>query len=372
MEGIKQKIPYVDIGGQFAGTMKDEIMAAIEKVMSSGWFILGPEVKAFEESFAQICGTKYAVGVADGTDALILVMKGLGLEAGDEVIVPPNSYLASASSVALAGGTPVFVDVNQHYNLDPEKIEAAITPKTKGIMAVHLTGRPADMDAINAIAEKHGLWVLEDSAQAVGATYKGKPVGGLGRASGFSLHPLKNLNAAGDAGVITTNDQKLYEWLLKARTHGHRNRDECEFWSLNSRLDALQAAILNVKLKYLDGWNKRRREIAEVYQSRIANYVWVPTDNEDEKAVYHTFIIQTDQRDALKSYLEEQGVDTKIHYPVPIHLQDSAAYLGAKKGDFPITERQTETILSLPVFPELTNDQITYICDQIQAFFESN
>jgi len=372
MEGIKQKIPYVDIGGQFSGPMRQEIMAAIEEVMASGWFILGPQVEAFEKSFSELCGTQYAVGVANGTDALILVMKGLGVGAGDEVIVPPNSYLATASSVAIAGATPVFADVREDYNIDPQKIAEAITPNTKGIIAVHLTGRPADMDAINAIAEEHDLWVLEDAAQAVGATYKGKPVGGFGIAAGFSLHPLKNMNAAGDAGVITTDSKELYEFLLMARTHGHRNRDECAFWSLNSRLDALQAAILNVKFKYLPSWNERRREIAAIYQSRIAKYVWVPTDSEAEHAVYHTFIIQTDRRDALQAFLSEQGIDTKIHYPIPIHLQDAAAYLGHTQGDFPLTEEHTHTMLSLPVFAELTDEQVLYVCDQIQAFFEGN
>jgi dTDP-4-amino-4,6-dideoxygalactose transaminase len=369
MQQVQMHIPYVDLGGQIA-PFKSEIMAAVEEVLDHGWFILGKEVSAFEAAFAKLSGTKYAIGVGNGTDALILPMIGLGIGAGDEVIVPPNSYLASASAVALAGATPVFVDVREDYTLDPAKIEAAITPKTKAIVAVHLTGRPADMDAILAIANRHGLQVFEDAAQAVGATYNEKPVGGFGIAAGFSLHPLKNLSAAGDAGVITTNDEKLYEHLLMARTHGHRNRDECAFWSLNSRLDTLQAAILLVKLKYLDQWTERRRAIAAVYQERLKDVVWVPTDSSKEKAVYHTFIIQTDRRDALQSYLKEQGIDTKIHYPVPIHLQDSAAYLGYKKGDMPVTERQTETILSLPVFAELSDEQVAYVCDHILAFFK--
>lgn len=367
---VKQRVPYVDLGGQY-GPIKEEVMAAISRTLDSGWFILGEEVQAFEAAFAAMHDVPYAVGINSGTDALILVMQALGIGPGDEAIVPPNSYLASASAVALVGATPVFVDVAEDYNLDPAKIEAAITPRTKAIVAVHLTGRPANMAAIMAIADKHGLHVLEDAAQAVGARYQGQAVGSFGTAGGFSLHPLKNLNAAGDGGVITTHDESLYRRLLKARTHGHPNRDECEFWSMNSRLDALQAAILNVKIKYLPAWNERRRAIAAIYQTRLKDYVWVPTDQPHEHAVYHTFIIQTEQRDSLQPYLKAAGVDTKIHYPIPIHLQQSAAYLGYQKGDMPVTERQTETILSLPVFPELSDEQIHYVCDVIAEFFQS-
>ncbi|MEM7369279.1 MAG: DegT/DnrJ/EryC1/StrS family aminotransferase [Bacteroidota bacterium] len=366
----KQRIPYVDLGGQYA-PFKEEVMAAVEKVIDSGWFILGQEVKEFEQKFAALCGTKYAIGMNSGTDALILCMNGLGIGKGDEVIVPPNSYLASASSVALAGATPVFADVRDDYNLDPEKLEQAITPKTKAVIPVHLTGRPADMHAIQEVADRHGLYVLEDAAQAVGATYHGQTVGSFGIAAGFSLHPLKNLSAAGDAGITTTDNEELYEYLMKARTHGHRNREECAFWSLNSRLDTMQAAILLVKMKYLDQWNKRRRELAEIYQERLSPYVWVPKDQPHEHAVYHTFIIQTEHRDALQRHLNACDIDTKIHYPIPIHLQESAEYLGYKKGDFPITERQTETILSLPIFAELTDEQVQYVCECIQIFFDS-
>jgi dTDP-4-amino-4,6-dideoxygalactose transaminase len=368
MPTTQLKVPYVDLAGQYAA-MKPEIMAALEEVLDSGMFILGEQVAEFEERFADLCGVRYALGVANGTDALLLPMRALGIGEGHEVIVPPNSYLASASSVALAGARPVFVDVRDDFNLDPSLIEAAITPRTKAIMAVHLTGRPADLDAIQHIAYKHGLFVIEDAAQAVCASYKGKPVGGFGTAAGFSLHPLKNLNAAGDGGVITTNDPALYEVLRKARTHGHRNRDECDFWSFNSRLDTMQAAILLVKLKYLYGWTARRREIAAMYRARLSQLVATPEDKPFEKAVYHTFIIRTSRRDELKAWLSKHGIDTRIHYPVPIHLQASAAYLGHKPGDFPVTERHTQTMLSLPVFPELTDEQAEYLCDTVEAFF---
>ncbi|MDX1908950.1 MAG: DegT/DnrJ/EryC1/StrS family aminotransferase [Bacteroidia bacterium] len=368
MQTTQLKVPYVDLGGQNK-VIRDELLEAVGEVLDSGMFILGDQVAELEARLAEICGVKHVIAVGNGTDALLLPMRGLGIGAGDEVIVPPNSYLASASSVALAGATPVFVDVANDYNIDPDKIEAAITPRTKAIMAVHLTGRPAQMSRILDIAYRHGLHVIEDAAQAIGATYQGRPVGSFGTFGGFSLHPLKNLSAAGDAGFITTQDDTLATYLRKARTHGHVTRDTCAFWSLNSRLDTIQAAMLLVKLRYFNGWTSRRRDIAAMYKSRLSGYVWTPKDQPGEKGVYHTFIIQTDRRDALKQWLADKGVDTKIHYPIPIHLQEAAAYLGYKKGDFPVTERHTETMLSLPVFPELTDEQIEYVCTCIESFF---
>ena len=298
-------------------------------------------------------------------------MRALGIGAGDEVITAPNSYLASASSIALAGATPVFADVREDYNIDPEQIERAITKKTKAIIPVHLTGRPADMKAILAIAKKNKLHVIEDCAQAIGAKYTNQPVGSFGITGSFSLHPLKNLAACGDGGVITTNDDTLNSYLTKARTHGHSSRDEVDFWSFNTRIDNLQSAILNVKFTQLEKWNNRRRAIASMYREALKGLpIYLPTDTKDEHAVYHTFIIQSDRRDALMQFLAEQGVDTKIHYPVPIHLQKAAAYLGYKKGDFPVTEKQCETILSLPVFPQLTDDEVNYTCEKILAFYK--
>lgn len=363
------KIPYVDLGGQFE-PLKDELMAAIEEVMTSGWFILGPKVEEFEQKFAELSGTKYAIGLGNGTDALSLPMKALGIGPGDEVIVPPNSYLASASSVALIGATPVFADVDENYYINPDEVRKKITSKTKGIMAVHLTGRPARMDELKAIADEHGLILMEDAAQAVGAKYDGKPVGGFGHFAGFSLHPLKNLNAAGDAGVVTTNDEELYNHMLKARTHGHSSRNEVDFWSLNTRLDAIQAAILLVKMKHLDTWTHLRRRNAAIYQERLADKVWVPADAKKEFGVYHTFIIQTDRRDALQQHLTDQGVGTAIHYPIPIHLQKAAEYLGYKQGDMPVTERHCDTILSLPIFHDLTEAQVHRVCDVVLDFFD--
>lgn len=363
------QVPYIALGLQHRD-LKEELLSSLWNVIESGQFIMGDELSRFEKQFAAIHSSTYALGVANGTDTMVLTMRTLGIGPGDEVITPPNSYLASTSSIALAGATPVFADVRSDFNIDPEKIAAAITPRTKAIIAVHLTGRPADMDPIMALAQKHKLHVIEDCAQAVGAKYNGKPVGSFGIAGSFSLHPLKNLAACGDGGVITTSDAQLNEKLLMARNHGLRSRDECEFWSYNSRLDNLQAAILNVKLTQLDKWTARRRHIAATYAQKFEGLdLIVPRDNEKTYSVYHTFIIQTTRRDELKQFLAEQGVDTKIHYPIAIHLQKAAAPLGKKRGDFPVTERQCETILSLPVYPELTDEQVEYVAAQVRTFF---
>ena len=366
------KVPYIHLGQQHA-PIKQEILKKVEALLDNGNYILGEEVSNFEKRFSSIAQTKYALGVCNGTDTMILSMRALGIGQGDEVITAPNSYLASASSIALAGATPVFADVQEDYNIDPKEIEKVITKKTKAIIPVHLTGRPANMDAIMDIAKRHNLHVIEDCAQAVGASYKGKSVGSFGITGSFSLHPLKNLGACGDGGVITTNDDVLFEYLTKARTHGHKNRDEVDFWSFNTRLDNLQAAILNVKVNELQTWNDRRRTIATKYYEGLKHLsIYLPKDKADEHAVYHTYIIQTDKRDALMTYLQGKEIDTKIHYPVPIHLQKAAAYLGYKKGDFPVTEKQCETILSLPIFPQLTDEQVDFVIEEIKAFFKHN
>ncbi len=368
----KMQVPYINLGLQNIA-LKEQLITEFWKVMESGQFIMGEALTNFEKSFTTLAQTKYALGMANGTDALFLSLKALGIGNGDEVITAPNSFLASASAIALIGAKPVFADVREDFNLDPEMVEKAISTKTKAIIVVHLTGRPAAMDELLAIAKKHNIHIVEDCAQAVGAEYKGKRVGSMGTTGCFSLHPLKNLAASGDGGVITTNDEKVYAYLLKARNHGLKNRDECEFWSYNSRLDNMQAALLNVKLKHIEKWTERRRAIAKLYYERLKDLKMIlPYDKDFEKAVYHTFIIQTDKRNELKEYLASQGVDTKIHYPVPIHLQEAAKYLGYKKGDFPVTEKQTETILSLPVYPELTDEQVNYIADCIIEFYKKH
>ncbi len=367
----KSAVSYVDLSAQNA-QLKDQLEQAISAVLNQGQFILGPEVREFEGKFADYCGTRYAVGVGNGTDAIILTLKALGIGPGDEVITAPNSFLASASAIFLTGATPVFIDVLDDFNINPELLESVINERTKAILPVHLTGRPADMHAIIAIAERKGLAVIEDAAQAIGARYYGQRVGSFGIAGCFSLHALKNLNACGDGGVITTNDEGIYRYLLKARNHGLHSRDECEFWSINSRLDALQAAILRVKLKYLDGWTEARRAHAKFYREHLADVVKVPQELSHEYIVYHTFIVQTDQRDKLQRHLTARGVETKVHYPIPIHLQEAARSLGYGKGDFLVAERQAGRILSLPIYPELSHEQIEHVVISIRSFFEGS
>lgn len=362
------RVKYVNFPLQYK-SIKPEIDNAIKNVLEEGIFILGEEVKKFEDWFAKYCESKYALGVANGTDALILVMKALGIGLGDEVITVPNSFISTTASIVHVGAKPVFVDVRDDYNINPDLIEDAITSHTKAILPVHLTGRPTEMEPILEIAHEHDLYVIEDAAQAVGAKYHRKRVGSFGTAGCFSLHPLKNLNAYGDGGVITTEDKGLYDKLVKLRNHGLRSRDECELWGYNSRLDTIQAAIVNVKLAHLDEWTKRIREIASFYQKNLSGLVKVPVDKPYEEAVYHTFIIQCDKRDKLQKYLLEKGIETKIHYPIPIHLQDSAKGLGYKKGDFPVAETQAKRILSLPIYPELTNEQIEMIVNEIKNFY---
>lgn len=362
------KVPYINIGIQYKD-IKEEVLTSIGKLLDSGMFILGEEVSTFEKNFATYCDAKYAISVNSGTDAIILALKSYCIGKGHEVIVPPNSFLASASAVALAGATPVFADVNNDFTLDVKEVEKKITPNTKAIMPVHLTGRPADLDELTALAKKHNLIILEDAAQAVGAKYNGNKIGSIGEVTCFSLHPLKNLSAGGDGGMIVTNNEDVYNYCLTARNHGLINRDECAYWSMNSRLDAMQAALLNVKLPHSDTSNNRRREIAHRYQDALKEFVQVPLDDEKYHSVYHTFIIQTDKRNELQEYLERHDVGCKVHYPIPIHLQKAAAYLGYKKGDFPVTEKQSEQILSLPIFPELTNEQVETVITTIKNFF---
>jgi len=362
------QVPFVGLQRQFHD-LHDDLLAAFERVGASGMYIMGEELERFEAAAATYCGTRHALGVANGSDALFLVLKALGIGAGDEVITCPNSFIASAWVIVAAGAKPVFVDAGEDYNIDAAKLESAITSRTRAIIPVHLTGRPADMDAINAIAAKRGLAVLEDAAQAIGARLGAKRVGALGTAAGFSLHPLKNLGVYGDGGLITTDDTPLFERLAKLRNHGLRNRDECETWGYNSRLDPLQAAFAAVKLKQLDRWNARCREIAAQYREALQERVWVPRDRAQEEPVYHNFVIQLERRDALIEHLNTCGVGTRIHYPIPIHLQECAAGLGYRAGDFPVAERQARTILSLPIYPELTQAEIDHVIASVHKFF---
>jgi dTDP-4-amino-4,6-dideoxygalactose transaminase len=362
-------VPFVCLSAQY-DRIREEVLSALDRVLSSGHYILGEAVTAFERSFSRYTGTDFVVGVASGTDALVLAMKALGIGPGDEVITAPNSFLASASAIVLAGAKPVFVDVREDLNLDPDRLEAAVTSRTRAIIPVHLTGKPADLDPITALAEQHGLAVIEDAAQAAGARYRERAVGSFGAAGCFSLHPLKVLGACGDGGAVATSDPSLHRVLVQARNHGLSGHNDCRFWSVNSRLDALQAAILSVKLKYFDGWIGARRAIAAFYRENLADRVTVPEEGAHERAVYQTFVIQTDERDALQSMLREYGVETKIHYTVPIHLQAAARSLGYEPGAFPVTEKLAERILSLPIYPELTQEQQEHVVATIRRFFK--
>jgi dTDP-4-amino-4,6-dideoxygalactose transaminase len=364
-------VPYVDIAAQHAA-IKRELMEAIGEVIDSGKFVLGPQVDEFEKRFAEMCGVRYAVGVNSGTDALILALKVLGIGPGDEVITAPNSFVASTGCIQLVGATAVFVDVGNDYNINPDLVSAALTSRTKAILPVHLTGRSCDMDPLLCIARERELHVVEDCAQAVMAMYKGRLVGTLGTVGCFSLHPLKTLNACGDGGVVTTNDPAIYEQIRVMRNLGLRTRDDCVMWAQNSRLDSLQAAILLVKLKYLEKWTARRRELASLYRLNLQSVEQIqlpPKEKDSERAVYHTFVVRAERRDELRAYLLANGIESNVHYPVPIHLSTAGQKLGYAQGSFPIAESQAISIVSLPVFPELTDDQINLVCEHIKAFY---
>jgi dTDP-4-amino-4,6-dideoxygalactose transaminase len=362
------KVDYVNLGLQFQN-LKQEITDKFVEISSKGSYVLGEELKDFEELFSEYCGTSYAVGVGNGSDAIFFSLLALGIGHGDEVITTPNSFIATAWTIINIGAKPVFVDIGDDYNIDPNKIESAITSNTKAIIPVHLTGKISKMDEILEISKKHNLYVIEDSAQAVGATLNDKKAGSFGITGCFSLHPLKNLHVHGDGGMVTTNDKNIYNYLNKVRNHGLVNRDECEFWGYNSRLDEIQAAIGKIKLPYLNKWNEKSRKIAYKYTENLRDNVGVPIDKDNEKPVYQTYVINTDYRDELQNYLHKLGVETKIHYPIPIHLQESAKKLGYSKGDFPITEKQSSRILSLPIYPEMREDQIDHVIKGVNAFF---
>lgn len=362
------KVPYVDLASQYQ-EHRTEILDAVDKVMCSGNYILGPEVEAFEKSFASLCGVKHAISVADGTESLMLCMKILGIGPGDEVITAPNSWISSTSSITHVGAKPVFVDVGADQNMDPNKLENAINKKTKAIMPVHLTGKMADMNPIMEIAKKYNLPVIEDAAQSIGAIYYGRKSGSIGDFGSFSLHPLKNLNGMGDGGVVTTNNDHYARELRLIRNHGIQSRESIIKWGYNSRLDSIQAAILNVRLKYLNDVTEKRRKNAERYRRELENIVLCPKDADNCFDVYHLFVIMTEKRNALKNYLESKGIFTAIHYPVPIHLYQAASELGYSRGDFPVCEAQAERILSLPVHQNLSNEQVTYVINEIKKFF---
>lgn len=374
MSGVAAKpdvrIPYVDLALQHRA-LRDELIAAAARVLDHGRFILGPEVEEFEQRFAEICGVRHAIGVNSGTDAIMLALRALGVGPGDEVVTAANTFVATVSAIVLVGAQPVLVDVGDDYNLDASLLEAAVTERTRAILPVHLTGQPADMGPIEDVARRHELGVVEDAAQSVLARYRGRPVGALGDIGCFSLHPLKTLNACGDGGVLTTDDDGRAELLRKLRNLGLRSRGVSDVWSGNSRLDTIQAALLLVKLRYVEDWTERRRAHAERYRAGLAGLaeVALPVERPADRAVYHTFVVQAEERDSLRDHLLARGIETAVHYPEPVHLQPAAATLGYSRGDFPRAERQAERIVSLPIYPELTPEQIDDVVDAVRAFY---
>ncbi|MSM41261.1 MAG: aminotransferase class V-fold PLP-dependent enzyme [Geobacter sp.] len=360
-------IPFLDLQAPYR-ELKTELDAAYRRVMESGWFILGKEVAAFEEEFAAYCGVRHCIGVGNGLDALHLILRGMGIGAGDEVIVPSNTYIASWLAVSYTGAIPVPVEpVEATCNIDPTRIEAAITPRTRAILAVHLYGQPADMDPINEIARRHGLKVVEDAAQIHGARYRGQRAGSLGDAAGFSFYPGKNLGAFGDGGAVTTNDDQLAEQVRMLRNYGSREKYVNELPGFNSRLDELHAAQLRVKLTVLDAWNARRTELAALYGELLCGTELVlPAVPAWADPAWHLYVIRCGRRDGLQRRLQEAGIGTLIHYPIPPHLQQAYADLGHGKGDFPLAEQIADEVLSLPMGPHLAPEAVERVCAVIR------
>ena len=355
---------------QMHSDLHDELVEDFNRVLNSNWFILGNEDKKFESEFANYCNTQFCIGCGNGLEALHLILKGYGIGAGDEVIVPSNTFIATALAVTYVGAKVVLVEPRlEDYTIDPSKIEEKITSKTKAIMAVHLYGHPCDMDPILEIAKKYDLKVIEDAAQAHGALYKGKKVGSLGDAAGFSFYPGKNLGALGDAGAVTTNDENLARKIKALANYGSEIRYHHIYQGTNSRLDEFQAAFLSTKLKSLDKWNNRRNEIADKYLKGITNTkICLPTIKDYAHCVWHIFSVRVDQRDEFIKHLEKCGIQTNIHYPIPIHLQESYKDLRIEKGQLPISEMISCTQVSLPMYYGLTDEQIDYVINCINKF----
>lgn len=368
------RVPMLDLSIQY-NQLKKQIHAALEQVMTSTQFILGPNVKKLENDVAEYSRVKFGVGVANGSDALHISLQACGIEAGDEVITTAFTFFATAGAIARVGATAVFVDIDPvTFNIDPKLIEAKITNKTKAIIPVHLYGQTADMDQIIEIAKKHSLYIIEDAAQAIGAEYKGRKVGEFGDTACYSFFPTKNLGAYGDAGMVVTNNEKLAEKMRVIRVHGSKPKYYHHVLGYNSRLDEMQAAILNVKFPYLDIWSKLRREKANTYtkllKEQVPDQVITPVEAEGHYHIYHQYTIRAEKRDQLQGYLQEQGVSTMIYYPKPLHLQPVFADLGYKEGDLPHTEKAAVEALSLPMFPELAMEQQQYVVNKIAEFYK--
>ena len=370
------KVPLLDLAEQ-NNALRPQIEAALSRVLDTNAFILGGEVKALEDELAAYCGTKYAIGCASGSDALLLALMAVGVEAGDEVITTPYSFFATVSAITRLGARPVFVDIDaKTYNLDVSQVEAAITPRTKAIQPVHLYGQCANMTELNAVMSKHGIAVVEDAAQAIGAEEDGNRAGAMSEVGCFSFYPSKNLGGMGDGGFMTTNDDLIAQKLFALRVHGSEERYYHKWVGLNSRLDGFQGAVLRVKLPHLDSWSNKRKTNADRYRDLftdigLTEQIGLPFERENCRHIYNQFVIRVPQkRDALRSFLASADVGTDIYYPVPLHLQECFEYLGYREGEFPESERAAQESLALPIYPELTTSQQEYVVKKIGEFFE--
>ena len=367
-------VPFIDLSAQYAA-LESDIQSAIQSVLKKTNFILGEPVALFEKEFAAYSESRRAVAVASGLDAIRLALRGLSIGPGDEVITVANTFIATTLAISSVGATPVLVDCDESsFNIDVGQIEAAITPRTRAIIPVHLYGQPADMDEILAIAKRRGLSVIEDACQAHGAKYRGRRAGGLGNAAAFSFYPGKNLGAYGDGGIVTTQDEALADKIGVLRNYGSKVKYFHALMGENSRLDTLQAAVLRVKLAHLDSWNASRRALASRYTQQLAGLAQVktPVIAPDRESVFHLYVIRVPRRAELMTYLQQQGISTIIHYPVPIHLQEAYAGAGWKKGQFPVAERVADEIVSLPMFAELKEDQVDHVAATIRRFFSQS
>lgn len=366
-----RQVPFLDLGAAYR-ELQPEIDRAVSSVLASGWYVLGAEVERFEEEFARYCGAKHCVGVANGLDALRLSLSAAGVGPGDEVIVPSNTFIATWLAVTHVGATPVPCEpASGSFSLDPRSVQALIGPRTRAILPVHLYGMPADMDPLRELARRHGLFLLDDAAQAHGATYEGRRVGALADATAWSFYPGKNLGAFGDAGAVTTNDTGMADRLRVLRNYGSRRKYENETIGWNSRLDPVQAAVLRVKLQRLDDWNSRRRDIARLYRDQLADLAWLRLPKfQDDKAVssLHLFVIRAQCRDTLREHFTSNGIQTLIHYPIPPHLQPAYNNLNMREGSLPVSERLHAEVLSLPIGPHLERADAQRVVDVTRVF----
>jgi dTDP-4-amino-4,6-dideoxygalactose transaminase len=364
------QVPFLNLAAQFA-SLRDELMPVIEQTLAQGRYVLGPNVAALEEEMAALCGARFGIGVNSGSDALTLALRALEIGPGDEVITTPFTYIAPAEAIYQAGARIVFADIDRRtFNVDPAEVKRRITARTKAIIPVHLFGQATPIRELRAVAENQGIHLIEDCAQAIGAQYFGQPIGGLGRLACFSFYPTKNLGALGDGGMVVTSDDALAKRLRMLRTHGMERRYVHELHGYNSRLDELQAAILRVKLGHLARWNARRAEIAAHYLAGLSGLpLQLPLTAEGNQHVYHVFAVLSDRRDALQQFLAHRGVPTLIYYPEPLHLQPVYADLDGRVGDYPVAETIARTILPLPMYPELSTEQVDYVIGQVKEFF---